>query len=86
MNFLRYLGIVCRDAALETSDVLNFASGSSAEGWVLAKCKSNSKLNQFIVAVDGVVQAIGRAPTNITEYTDKATQKCINSTIHAFKV
>ena len=86
MNFLRYLGIVCRGAALETSDVLKFASGSSAEGWVLAKCKSNSKLNQFIVAVDGVVQAIGRAPTNITEYTDKATQKCINSTIRAFKV
>ena len=84
---MRYLGIVCRGAALETSDVLNFASGSSAEGWALAKCKSNSKHTQFIVAIDGVVQAIGRAPTNIPEYTDKATQKCINSTIkHVFKV
>ncbi len=73
---LRYLGILQRPSQKQKNAPMMFTMGQAASkkqpGWALKAAPEELKVQQFIVAVDSVVQGIGAAPSNVSEYVDKA--------------
>lgn len=76
VNMLRYLGIIKRPHRKPKCPPMMFTSGQAVSkkqpGWALAETSAGLKLQQFIVAVDSVVQSIGAAPSSVSDYVVKA--------------
>ena len=74
VNLLRYLGIICRNSQDKTQKKMYFMKGTRADGWFLSSSLDNLNLKRFLVAVDGVAQCVGEAPSDISEYVEKVWQ------------